>query len=140
MPGLVKEFRDFVSRGNVIDLAVAVVMGLAFTAIVTAVVSGLVTPLVGMVVGTDFRDMDFTINDSTFNYGIVIDAIIYFLLVAAVLFFLVVKPLNMLQERRRRGEEPVDEAALSNEAVLLAEIRDLLAAQAGRSGSPPPTV
>jgi large conductance mechanosensitive channel len=93
-----------------------------------------------MIFGTDFREMTFTVNDSVFRYGIVIDAIIYFLLVSAVVFFLVVKPLNMLAERRRRGEEPVDETELSDEAVLLAEIRDLLSAQAGRGGAgqPPP--
>jgi large conductance mechanosensitive channel len=124
----------------VVDLAVAVIIGLAFTAIVTAIVSGLITPLIAMIFGTDFREMTFTVNDSVFRYGIVIDAIIYFLLVSAVVFFLVVKPLNMLAERRRRGEEPVDETELSDEAVLLAEIRDLLSAQAGRGGAgqPPP--
>jgi large conductance mechanosensitive channel len=130
-----KEFKDFISRGNVVDLAVAVIIGLAFTAIVTAVVSGLITPLIGMIFSTDLSDMTFTVNDSVFRYGIVIDAIIYFLVVAAVVFFLVVEPLNMLAERRRRGEEPVDETELSDEAVLLAEIRDLLSAQAGRGGA-----
>jgi large conductance mechanosensitive channel len=136
-----KEFKDFISRGNVVDLAVAVIIGLAFTAIVTAIVSGLITPLIGMIFSMDFSDMTFTVNDSVFRYGIVIDAIIYFLLVSAVVFFLVVRPLNMLAERRRRGEEPVDETELSDEAVLLAEIRDLLSAQAGRGGAAqPPTL
>jgi large conductance mechanosensitive channel len=138
-----KEFKDFISRGNVVDLAVAVIIGLAFIAIVTAIVSGLITPLIGMIFSTDFREMTFTVNESVFSYGIVIDATIRFLLVAAVVFFLVVKPLNMLAERRRRGEEPVDETELSDEAVLLAEIRDLLRAQAGRGGagaSQPPTL
>lgn len=119
---LFKEFREFIARGNVVDLAVAVVIGAAFTAVVTAVVEGLITPLVGMIGGTDFRRMTFTINDSTFSYGIVINAVIYFLLVSAVVFLFVVKPINILQERRRRGAEPVDEATLSDEAVLLAEI------------------
>ena len=140
MSGLMKEFKDFISRGNVVDLAVAVVIGAAFTAIVTAVVEGLITPLVGMIFSKDFREMTFTLNDSVFSYGIVINALIYFLSVAAVVFFLVVKPLNVLQERRRRGQEPVPEEALSDEAVLLAEIRDLLTAQAGgsavRGGAP----
>ena len=133
MPGLVKEFKDFISRGNVVDLAVAVVIGAAFTAVVSAVVEGLITPLVGMVGGTDYQDMTFTLNDSVFRYDIVINALIYFLSVSAVVFFFVVKPLNVLQERRRRGEEPVEEESLSDEAVLLAEIRDLLTAQAGGS-------
>ncbi len=136
MSNVVKEFKEFISRGNVVDLAVAVVIGAAFTAIVTAVVEGLVTPLVGMIGGTDFREMTFTLNDSVFSYGIVINAIIYFLAVAAVVFFLVVKPLNVLQERRRRGEEP-QPAELSDEAALLSEIRDLLRAQAGATGRAP---
>jgi large conductance mechanosensitive channel len=127
-----KEFREFISRGNVVDLAVAVIIGAAFTAIVTAVVEGLITPLIGMIGGKDFRQMTFTINDSVFSYGIVINAIIYFASVAAVVFFLVVKPLNVLQERRRRGAEPPPEE-LSDEAALLTEIRDLLRAQ----GVPP---
>jgi len=142
VPGVFKEFKEFISRGNVIDLAVAFVIGAAFTAIVTSIVEGLITPLIGMVAGLDFRDMTFTINESEFSYGIVINAVIYFLSVAAVVFFFVVKPLNVLQERRRRGQEPVDETSLSDEAALLTEIRDLLTIQAGRaqggSGGPAP--
>jgi large conductance mechanosensitive channel len=122
------EFRDFILRGNVVDLAVAVVIGAAFTAVVTSIVEGLLTPLIGMIFSEDFRDMTFEINDSVFSYGIVINAAIYFVLVAAAVFFLVVKPLNALAERRRRGQEPPPEE-LSDEAVLLSEIRDLLRAQ-----------
>lgn len=129
-----KEFKEFISRGNVVDLAVAVVIGAAFTAIVTSVVEGLITPLIGAIGGRDFRQMTFTINDSVFSYGIVINAVIYFVTVAAVVFFLVVKPLNMLQERRRRGGEPPPEE-LSDEAALLTEIRDLLRAQSAGAGS-----
>jgi large conductance mechanosensitive channel len=125
-----KEFRDFITRGNVIDLAVAVIIGLAFTAIVNAIVSGLITPLIGMIGGNDFSDLDFTINDSTFEYGEVINAVIQFLLIAAAVFFFIVKPINMLNERRRRGEEPEPED-LSDEAALLTEIRDLLRARSG---------
>jgi large conductance mechanosensitive channel len=142
VPGVFKEFKEFISRGNVVDLAIAVVIGTAFTAIVSSIVEGLITPLIGMVAGRRFTDMTFTINRSEFNYGIVINAAIYFVAVAAVVFFAVVKPLNMLQERRRRGQEPVDEASLSDEAALLTEIRDLLTIQAGRarggSGGPAP--
>ena len=119
-----KEFREFIARGNVIDLAVAVVVGAAFTRVVDAVVSGLITPLVAMIFDTDFRDMTFTVRSSTFSYGTVIDVTIEFLIVAAVVFFLVVKPMNVLQERKRRGQ--IEEAALSDEAALLTEIRDLL--------------
>ena len=129
MPGVVKEFKEFISRGNVVELAVAVIIGAVFTAIVASVVEGLITPLIGMIGGEDFRKMTFTINDSVFRYGIVINAFIYFLSVAAVVFFFIVKPINVLNERRRRGEEPVTEDEMSDEAVLLAEIRDLLAAQ-----------
>jgi large conductance mechanosensitive channel len=125
-----KEFRDFITRGNVIDLAVAVIIGLAFTAIVNAIVSGLITPLIGMIGGNDYSDLDFTINDSTFEYGQVINAVIQFLLIAAAVFFFIVKPVNMLNERRRGGEEP-EPAELSDEAELLTEIRDLLRDRSG---------
>jgi large conductance mechanosensitive channel len=125
-----KEFREFITRGNVIDLAVAVIIGLAFTAIINAIVSGLITPLIGMIGGKDFSDLDFTINGSTFEYGLVINAVIQFLLIAAAVFFFIVKPINMLNERRRRGEEPEPED-LSNEAELLTEIRDLLRDRSG---------
>jgi large conductance mechanosensitive channel len=125
-----KEFRDFITRGNVIDLAVAVVIGLAFTAVINAVVSGLITPLIGMIGGNDYRDLDFTINGSTFEYGLVINAIIQFLLIAAAVFFLIVKPINVINERRRRGEGP-EPAELSDEAALLTEIRDLLRNRSG---------
>jgi len=125
-----KEFKEFIARGNVIDLAVAVVIGLAVVAIVNSVVSGLITPLIGMIGGSDFSDLDFTINDSTFEYGQVINAVIQFLFIAAAVFFFIVKPVNMLNERRRRGEEP-DPADLSDEAALLTEIRDLLRDRSG---------
>ena len=131
MPGLIKEFKDFISRGNVVDLAVAVVIGTAFTAVVTAIVAGLITPLIAMAGGTSVQGLDFTINGSTFEVGLVLNALITFLMVAAVVFFLVVKPLNVLEERRKRGEEPVEPEQLSDEATLLMEIRDLLAAQTG---------
>jgi large conductance mechanosensitive channel len=135
---VLKEFREFISRGNVVDLAVAVVIGAAFTAIVSAFVEGLITPLVGMIAGDDFREMTFEIRGSVFSYGIVINAIIYFLLVAAIVFFLVIKPLNMWKERIRRGEDVEPEADLSDEAVLLREIRDLLQAQSGGPVDPGP--
>jgi large conductance mechanosensitive channel len=125
-----KEFREFITRGNVIDLAVAVIIGLAFTAIINAIVSGLITPLIGMIGGNDFSDLDFTINGSTFEYGEVINAVIQFLLIAAAVFFFIVKPINTLNERRRRGEEPEPEE-LSDEAALLTEIRDLLRDRSG---------
>jgi large conductance mechanosensitive channel len=141
VPKVISEFKDFITRGNVIDLAVAVVVGSAFTAIVNALVEGILTPLVGMFFGEDFTGMTFTINNSTFSYGLVINAVIYFAVVAAAIFFLVVKPLNVLNERFRRGEDAPAPSPPTDEAVLLAEIRDLLRAQAngdGRSAAPVP--
>jgi large conductance mechanosensitive channel len=129
---VIKEFRDFISRGNVMELAIAVVIGVAFNNVVNAIVDGLVTPLIGMLGSRDYSDLDFTINDSTFEWGIVLSEIITFLSIAAAVFFIFVKPMNMLAERRRRGE--VTEAEVSDEVALLAEIRDLLQAQQG----PPP--
>jgi large conductance mechanosensitive channel len=126
---MLDDFKKFLLRGNVVDLAVAVVIGAAFAAIITAFTAGIITPLIGAIFSTDFSQMDFTINGSTFNYGIIIDATIRFVITAAVIFFLVVKPAQVLAERRARGEEVEDAPAPSDEAVLLAEIRDLLASR-----------
>jgi len=106
---VLKEFRDFILRGNVVDLAVAVVIGAAFTSVVNAVVADVVTPLIGAVTGGDefFADKSFTINGSEFLYGDLVNAVITFLVVAAVVFFAVVKPLNTVMARLR-PEKPVD--------------------------------
>ena len=105
---LTNEFKTFLLRGNVVDLAVAVVIGTAFGAVVTAFVEGLLTPLIAALFGQpSFGGLTFTINDAVFFYGNVINAIITFLLVAAAVFFFVVKPLNMLMARARR-EPPAD--------------------------------
>ena len=125
---MLDDFKKFLFRGNVVDLAVAVVIGTAFTAIVAAITSGLITPLVGMIFSKDFTAMTFEINDSTFSYGLVIDAAIRFLSIAAVVFFLVVKPMQAIASRRAAGDEPADDTPTpSDEALLLTEIRDLLA-------------
>jgi large conductance mechanosensitive channel len=121
---VIKEFREFISRGNVVDLAVGVVIGVAFTNVVNAIVQGFITPVIAMFGARDYTDLAFTVNGSTFRYGLVITALIAFLMVAAAVFFFVVKPLNVLEARKRQGD--VDEKELSDEAVLLAEIRDLL--------------
>jgi large conductance mechanosensitive channel len=126
---MLADFKKFLFRGNVIDLAVAVIIGAAFTAIVTAISTGLLTPLIGMIFSKDFSQMYFEINDSRFQYGLVINAAISFAMVAAVVFFVVVKPMQVMAERRARGEATDDTPAPSDEAVLLAEIRDLLAAR-----------
>jgi large conductance mechanosensitive channel len=125
---MLKEFRDFILRGNVVDLAVAVVIGAAFGAVVSALVADLITPLIAAIGGKpDFSALQFTINGSTFKYGHFLNAVISFVILAAVIFFLVVKPLNALLARRHTDPEPEPEAAtLSDEATLLAEIRDLL--------------
>jgi large conductance mechanosensitive channel len=125
---VLNDFKKFLLRGNVIDLAVAVIIGAAFTAIVTAIVEGLITPLVGMVFSKDFSQMTFEINGSTFNYGIVINAVIYFVSVAAVVFFFIVKPVQVISARRASGEEPAEP---SDEVMLLGEIRDLLQQRTG---------
>lgn len=95
-----KEFRDFVLRGNVVDLAVAVVIGAAFGAVVKAVVADFITPLIAAIGGQpDFSALDFKINGSTFMYGHFINEVVSFLIIAAVIFFFVVKPLNTLMAR-----------------------------------------
>jgi large conductance mechanosensitive channel len=122
---MLKEFRAFILRGNVVDLAVAVVIGAAFTAVVNAFVKGLVTPLIAAIGGQpDFAALKFTINDSVFLYGAFFNAVLSFLIVAAVIFFFVVKPLNMLAARRKQ-EAPEPEAP-SEDVRVLTEIRDLL--------------
>ena len=99
---MLREFRDFVLRGNVVDLAVAVVIGAAFGALVTAFVEDLITPLIAAVGGKpDFSALSFTINESEFRYGDFMNAVIAFLIIAAVVFFFVVKPINALMARRR---------------------------------------
>jgi large conductance mechanosensitive channel len=106
---MIKGFRDFILRGNVVDLAVAVVIGAAFGAVVTAFVSGILTPLIAAIFGQpSFKDLTFTINGAHFLYGAFIDAVISFLLVAAAIYFVVVVPLNKLAERRARGQAPED--------------------------------
>lgn len=105
---MLKEFREFLLRGNVVDLAVAVVIGAAFGAVVTALVEDFVTPLIAAIGGQpDFSALDFTINESTFRYGHFINQLLSFLIIAAVVFFLVVMPVNELM-RRMKTEPPVD--------------------------------
>jgi large conductance mechanosensitive channel len=100
---VVKEFKEFLLRGNLVELAVAFVIGLAFAAVVTSLVEDLVTPLVAAIFGRpDFAGLTFTVNESTFRYGEFLNALVAFGLVAAVLFFFVVKPVNALVERRTR--------------------------------------
>jgi len=105
---LLKEFKQFLLRGNVVDLAVAVVVATAFVAVVNAFVRDILTPLIAAIFGKpDFSQLDFTINNSRFLYGDLINFIIAFLSIAAVVFFFVVVPINALLARSRK-EEPDD--------------------------------
>jgi large conductance mechanosensitive channel len=133
---MLKEFREFILRGNVVDLAVAVVIGTAFTAVVNSTVRDLLTPLITAVVGEpNFGQLMFTINGSGFFYGNWLNAVVTFLSVSAVVFFLVVKPLNLFYARNKEAEpEP---KAPAEDVRLLTEIRDLLAAQASDTPSRP---
>jgi large conductance mechanosensitive channel len=103
---MLKEFRDFIFRGNIIELAVAFVMGLAFAALINSFVSNLLMPVIAMLIGKpDFRDLTFTINDSVFRYGAFLTDAISFVAVAAAVFFFVVKPMNALRARRAGSAE-----------------------------------
>lgn len=126
---MIKEFRDFLLRGNVVDLAVAVVIGAAFAALVNSLVADVLTPIVGAIIGKpDFSNLSFTINGSEFNYGNFLNALIAFLSVAAAVFFFVIKPMNTLNRMRGASSEEV-----ANEIELLTEIRDELRSQRGAS-------
>jgi large conductance mechanosensitive channel len=110
---MLKEFRDFLMRGNLVELAVAFVIGLAFAALITSFVNDLIMPIVAMLIGKpDFSELTFTINDSVFRYGAFITASITFISTAAAIFFFVVKPMDALAARRRGPEE---EAVASDE-------------------------
>jgi large conductance mechanosensitive channel len=133
---VLKEFREFLLRGNVVDLAVAVIIGAAFGAVITSFVGDILTPLIAAIGGKpDFGALDFTINGSRFRYGSFINAVISFVIIAAAVFFFVVKPVNALVARRKAGLEPEPEA-MAEDVVLLGEIRDLLQAQGTRPSRP----
>jgi large conductance mechanosensitive channel len=131
------EFKKFIMRGNVVDLAVAVVIGAAFGAVVSSFVEGIINPIIGLFGDKNFDQYFITLKEGDtpgeavrLLYGAVITAVLNFVLIAAAIFFLIVKPLNVLNERRKRGETaPEDTPAPSDEALLLAEIRDLLQTQ-----------
>jgi large conductance mechanosensitive channel len=127
---LLQEFKSFLLRGNVVDLAVAVVIGAAFGAVIASLVENLLTPLIAAIFGSqDFSKLTFTINGSKFGYGAFINALIAFVFVATAVFFFVVKPVNALIARRNKGEEPPPEP--TEDVKLLTEIRDILASGRG---------
>lgn len=122
---MLKGFKEFITRGNVIDLAVAVVVGAAFTAVVAAVTNGLVKPLIGVILGGGQASGTFEVRGQTFDYGLIINAVIAFLITAAVVYFVFVGPMNAWKERHKKPEEE----KIEEEVQLLREIRDELVAQ-----------
>jgi large conductance mechanosensitive channel len=125
---MLKEFRDFINRGNVIDLAVAVIIGGAFGAIINSLVNDIIMPLIGLLLGgLDFASLAVQVGDAQVLYGSFIQAVVNFLLIAFVLF-LIVRGFNKMQERQAKEEEaaPPPPPEPSPEEKLLAEIRDLL--------------
>lgn len=130
---MIKEFKDFIAKGNVMDLAVGIIIGAAFTAIVTSIVDDLVNPLIGLIIGgVDFGSISFGLGDAQFMVGNFINAVIKFLIIAWVVF-LIVKGLNKMKDVAMKVEvvEPEPEAPAGPTAEeLLAEIRDALKARA----------
>jgi large conductance mechanosensitive channel len=123
---MIKEFRDFLLRGNIIELAVAFVIGAAFALVVKSFNDNIITPIIAMLGGKpDFSGLYFTINGAQFRWGAFLTDLLGFVITAAAIFFLVVKPVNTINARRARGEETVD-APPSEEILLLREIRDAL--------------
>ena len=122
---MLKGFRDFLMRGNVLDLAVAVVIGAAFTAVVTALVNGIVQPLIAAIFGKPSLDKigNFTINNADFSIGIVLTAILNFILIAAAVYFILIVPVT--KAREKFGPTAAEEAE-AEEITLLREIRDSL--------------
>ena len=121
---MLKEFRDFLLRGNIVELAVAFVMGVAFGAVINSLVNNLVMPIVAMLIGKpDFGGLTFTINDAVFRYGAFITSVIQFVAIGAAVFFFVVKPVQMMAAR---GKEPIEEGMPDEERrhqELLAALR-----------------
>ena len=131
---MLRGFKDFVLRGNVVELAVAVVIGAAFTAVVDAFTDSFLTPLIGLVTGGGGVGGEFTVDGETFAYGAFVSQVVTFVLTAAVVYFLVVLPMTRLAERRRRGAEAGP--AAPTQVELLAEIRDLLRAEQAGTRAP----
>lgn len=130
---MIKGFKEFLLRGNVVDLAVAVVIGAAFTAVVTAFTEAFLKPLIRLFSGGGELAGVFRVNGVTFDWAGFVNALITFVITAAVVYLLVVLPLKTLEERRRRGVEP--EPTEPTEVELLTEIRDLLVEQRAATGA-----
>lgn len=126
---MIKEFKEFISRGNVVDLAVGVIMGGAFGKIVTSLVNDIIMPLVGAIIGgINFTDLSITIKDSKIMYGSFIQNIVDFLIIAVCIFIMVkiVNKLNNLHKKKEEIEEKIEEVKKTDDVLLLEEIRDLL--------------
>jgi large conductance mechanosensitive channel len=133
---MLKGFKEFIARGNVVELAVAVVMGAAFGAIVNALVGDIITPLIAAIFGKpDYGRLVWTVHNSQIKYGLFINAVISFLLIAIGVYFFIVLPINKLNERARvrRGlpAKPAEPAAGPTEVELLTEIRNALVSDRG---------
>ena len=123
---LFKEFKEFISKGNVLDLAVGVIIGGAFGKIVTSLVDDIIMPIIGLIIGgIDFSGLSLKIGEATVKYGMFIQNIVNFLIIAFSIF-LVVKAVNKMRRIKPEKEEPPVEPKKSNEEILLTEIRDLL--------------
>ena len=143
---MLQGFKDFISRGNAIELAVGVVIGAAFGQVVAALVAGFIGPLIAASLGqTDLSAVwTFEINNAVFSFGLILQALILFLFTAAAVYFFIVVPMNALAARRKRGEE-IEPEAPAEDVLVLQEIRDLLArnltpaiANDTRPGTTPP--
>jgi large conductance mechanosensitive channel len=119
---MLREFRDFLMKGNIVGLAVAFVMGVAFAAVVNSLVNDLIMPIIAMIFGKpDFNDLTFTINDAVFRYGAFVTSSITFVMVAAAIFLFVVKPMDAIDARRAKdGDEPVSDEERRHQELLAA--------------------
>lgn len=126
---MLKGFKEFISRGNVVELAVGVIIGAAFKNIVDALVDGIINPLIAAVIGKpDFSDaFILTLNGTDVKFGLLITAVINFILMAFAIYFCIVVPMNTLNARRKKAEDEAPEPEVSDEVKLLTEIRDALA-------------
>lgn len=125
---MIKGFKDFITRGNVIDIAVGFVAGAAFTALVTGVSGALITPTLGLITGSGVNAGSFTINGQVFDLSLIVNAFITFFITMVVIYFVFVLPLNKWRERQPKVIDPV-----VTETELLTEIRDLLRQNRGTS-------
>ena len=118
---MLKEFRDFLLRGNIVELAIAFVMGVAFAAVVNSLVNNLVMPIIAMIIGKpNFNDLTFTVNDAVFRYGAFITDVISFVAIAAAVFFFIVKPMDAVVSRRKPAEEEISDDERRHQELLAA--------------------